>query len=106
MSGNKIKPVYPEVDHMQLDKDGGYYCRHVAAMTDEGLHRKSDIAGQLGMRDREIDRLIAAGDRVVSAFRALGETRDIVSQVHRHHECEASMLALAEAVDKAKGGGA
>lgn len=62
MSENEIKPVYPKIDHMQLDADGGYYCRHVAAMTDEGLHKKSDIAGQLGMRDREIDRLTAERD--------------------------------------------
>jgi len=33
---------YPDVCPMQLDKDGGYYCRHVAAMTDEDLYRKSD----------------------------------------------------------------
>src|SRR5690606_14446819 len=62
MSENEIKPVYPKIDHMQLDADGGYYCRHVAAMTDEGLHRKSEIAGQLGMRDRAIDRLTAERD--------------------------------------------
>ena len=49
---------YPEIDAWeQLDKVGGYYCRHVAAMTDEGLHSKSDIARQLGWRDRQIDEL-------------------------------------------------
>lgn len=49
---------YPEIDSWeQLDKVGGYYCRHVAAMTDEGLHSKSDIARQLGWRDRQIDEL-------------------------------------------------
>lgn len=53
---------YPEVDHMKLDEDGNYYCRHVGAMTREELHRKSDIAGQLGWRDREIDRLRAENE--------------------------------------------
>lgn len=49
---------YPEIDAWEdLDKVGGYYCRHVAAMTDEGLHAKSDIARQLGWRDLQIDRL-------------------------------------------------
>lgn len=66
MSENEINPVYPKIDHMQLDADGGYYCRHVAAMTDEGLHKKSDIAGQLGMRDRDIDRLTAERDAAVA----------------------------------------
>lgn len=58
MSAEKIH--YPEVCHMTLDEDGGYYCRHVAAMTREGLHSKSDIAGQLAWRDREIDQLRAS----------------------------------------------
>ncbi len=48
---------YPEESPIQLDLDGEYYSRHVEAMTAEGLHSKSDIAIQLGWRDREIDRL-------------------------------------------------
>jgi len=51
--------LYPAQDIMQLDRDGNYYMRHVSAMTGEGLHAKSDIAAQLGWRDREIDRLRA-----------------------------------------------
>lgn len=49
--------LYAERDLMQLDKDGSYYCRHVSAMTREGLHSKSDIAAELGFRDSKIDRL-------------------------------------------------
>ena len=49
--------VYPDYDPVQLDQDGGYYFKHISAMTTEGLHYKSDIAVQLGWRDREIDRL-------------------------------------------------
>jgi predicted ATP-grasp superfamily ATP-dependent carboligase len=41
----------------ELDEAGGYYCRHVAAMTEEGLHSKADIAAELGWRDMQIDRL-------------------------------------------------
>jgi hypothetical protein len=48
---------YADRDHMELDRDGNYYIRHVAAMTKEGLHAKSDIAAELAWRDREIDRL-------------------------------------------------
>lgn len=48
---------YAKRDIMQLDEDGDYYIRHVSAMTGEKLHSKSDIAAELGWRDREIDRL-------------------------------------------------
>jgi hypothetical protein len=48
---------YKEVDPMELDEDGEYYFRHVLAMTKEKLHSKADIAKQLGVRDREIDKL-------------------------------------------------
>lgn len=48
---------YAERDAMAMDMAGNYYCRHVSAMTAEGLHAKSDIAGELAHRDMEIDRL-------------------------------------------------
>lgn len=48
---------YAERDAMQLDDEGGYYFRHVFAMTREELHSKSDIAAELAFRDMEIDRL-------------------------------------------------
>lgn len=48
---------YAERDPMELDKAGDYYCRHVSAMTKEGLHSKSAIAAELAHRDLEIDRL-------------------------------------------------
>lgn len=38
---------------------GEHYTRHVAAMTAEGLHDKSDIAAELAWRDAEIERLRA-----------------------------------------------
>lgn len=46
-------------DAFKLDKAGGYYTRHVVAMTKEGLHSKSDIAAELAHRDYEIDKLKA-----------------------------------------------
>jgi len=42
-------------DPIELDKAGGYYARHVSAMTREALHEKSDIANELGYRDMLID---------------------------------------------------
>lgn len=50
---------YAERDPMALDEAGNYYCRHVSAMTKEGLHSKSAIAAELAHRDMEIDRLRA-----------------------------------------------
>ena len=57
---------YAHRDIMGIDKAGGYYCRHVSAMTGEGLHSKSDIAAELAWRDMEIDRLKA----IISQSRA------------------------------------
>lgn len=48
---------YAERDIMALDEEGGYYCKHVGAMTSEGLHDKGDIAAELAYRDAQIDRL-------------------------------------------------
>ncbi|EBW8393993.1 hypothetical protein A3X38_14655 [Salmonella enterica subsp. enterica serovar Florida] len=48
---------YAERDAMQLDKDGGYYSRHIQAMTREGLHSKGDIAAELAWRDQQIEQL-------------------------------------------------
>lgn len=49
--------LYPEQDAEEL---GAYYMRHLDAMTREGLHKKSAIAGQLAWRDRRIEELEAA----------------------------------------------
>lgn len=46
---------YAERDACALDEAGGYYIRHVSAMTGEGLHSKGDIAAELGFRDMRID---------------------------------------------------
>ena len=42
---------YARRNPMVLDKAGGYYVRHVMAMTREGLHAKSHIAAELACRD-------------------------------------------------------
>lgn len=48
---------YADRDAMALDGAGGYYMRHVMAMTGEQLHSKGDIAAELGWRDMQIDAL-------------------------------------------------
>ena len=49
--------LYAERDHLA---QGNFYTRHVMAMTEEGLHRKSAIAAELAHRDMDIARLRAA----------------------------------------------
>lgn len=48
---------YAERDIMELDELGGYYTRHVMAMTGENLHSKSDIAAELAFRDMQIEKM-------------------------------------------------
>ncbi len=49
---------YNDRDIIGLDEKGGYYIRHIMAMTGEGLHSKSDIAAELAFRDAVIDDLL------------------------------------------------
>lgn len=58
---------YEDRDAFELDKAGGYYTRHVVAMTKEGLHSKSDIAAELAHRDYEIDKLKAQVEQLRKA---------------------------------------
>lgn len=46
--------LYAERDLMGLDRNGNHYCKHILAMTREGLHAKSDIAAELAFRDSEL----------------------------------------------------
>lgn len=55
---------YAERDIMALDREGGYYARHVFAMTKYGLHDKSDIAAELAWRDQQIATLRAELDEL------------------------------------------
>jgi hypothetical protein len=48
---------YADRDAWAMDKAGGYYMRHVQAMTAENLHGKGDIAAELAYRDMRIARL-------------------------------------------------
>lgn len=57
---------YAERDAMALDEAGGYYMRHVMAMTGEQLHGKGDIAAELGWRDMQIAALQQKLDAVLA----------------------------------------
>lgn len=54
LSSAELGKLYADRDHAA---QGDYYMRHLDAMTREGLHAKSDIAGELAHRDIEIQQL-------------------------------------------------
>lgn len=62
---------YAERDIMAMDRVGNYYCRHVSAMTGEGLHSKSDIAAELGFRDQRIDALLSLNAELLEALEGM-----------------------------------
>lgn len=74
---------------MELDEIGGYYCRHVSAMTGENLHSKSDIAAELGHRDMLIDKYKQALIDIDQAtfghpiYYPATEMRDCISKIIR-----------------------
>lgn len=49
--------LYADRDICELDEKGGFYFKHVLAMTAEGLHSKSNIAAELAHRDIRIKQL-------------------------------------------------
>lgn len=108
---------YGERDPMALDEVGGYYIRHVSAMTGENLHEKSAIAGELGYRDMVIDELKQQNEvltRDYEAMKALYETdlegRDkaiselleFVKEVRRTGDTRLASMAIA-VIAKVKG---
>ncbi len=88
---------YADRDSMAMDMAGNYYCRHVNAMTVEGLHAKSDIAGELAWRDMEIDRLVAALAKANSGFEEF-ERKWYLEQEARE-TAEAALLAKSAAYE-------
>lgn len=65
--------LYAVRDHQA---QGDYYLRHVSAMTGEGLHAKSAIAGELAHRDMVIDAQAAENTRLRAALKRITETYD------------------------------
>lgn len=64
-----MKQLYDkERDAMELDQAGGFYTRHVSAMTREQLHSKSDIAAELGHRDMLISELKEALNGLLTIY--------------------------------------
>lgn len=77
---------YANRNIMALDRAGNYYCLHVAAMTAEKLHDKSDIAAELAQRDYDNAQLKSELQRLSEATDALvGHTDDITCQHESTH---------------------
>ena len=53
MSESDSKLMYPKM--LQPWELEPYYCKHISAMTTEGLHSKHDIAKQLAWRDQRLE---------------------------------------------------
>lgn len=82
---------YADRDIMDLDEKGNYYFCHVDAMTGESLHRKSDIAAELGYRDMLID-----------TYRDL--CAELTSALHNHYwsDCTKHSKAIEALIAKAE----
>jgi hypothetical protein len=85
---------YAERDVMALDEDGGFYYRHIDAMTGEGLHSKSDIAAELGYRDMKIEALQVENEQLWATFVKVAEYLDIDTEKARHADCKPSDIYL------------
>lgn len=81
--------LYAERDICEQDEKGGFYFKHVLAMTAEQLHSKSDIAAELAHRDLRIQQLEAV----------LNDTRDYLTQ----HAVGVYGTALANVIDETMG---
>jgi len=64
---------YETRDIEELDSVGGYYMRHVMAMTSERLDSKSKIAAELAFRDFTIDQMQAELDVLREMVEASGQ---------------------------------
>ena len=82
---------YAERDIESLDEVGGFYSRHVSAMTCEGLHTKSSIAAELGHRDMVISELLEALEML-----ALSTPRTKRNAVVLHNAYTVINIALGE----------
>ena len=71
-----INDLYAKRDHMAMDQSGGYYTRHLNALTSEALYSKFAIAGELAWRDMEIDRLKALLAEKTDQVKTLSVTLD------------------------------
>jgi hypothetical protein len=87
---------YAERDIESLDEVGGFYSRHVSAMTGEGLHTKSSIAAELGHRDMVISELLEALQVMIELHYNGDNGRDVVEIV------ETAQLAVEKALGETK----
>ena len=77
-----MEKQYGQRDPIALEKAGGYFTRHMQAMTAEDLFDKSAIAEELAWRDMEIDRLPEQLAGAVTTVRLIAD----MSAWHRGEE--------------------
>lgn len=93
------KKLYSKRNAIELDAAGGYYFKHVLAMTAEDLHSKSDIAMELGHRDHFIAQLEQQRDALqAKCDELINGLCEIVSVAER---CDSWESFPSHALDKA-----
>lgn len=81
---------YENRNAMDLDVSGGFYCRHVSAMTAEGLDTKSAIAAELGHRDRVIHK---QAQRIKELEKAVSRVLSLAEVTHPDSVAELETIA-------------
>ena len=79
-----------------------HYSRHVAAMTAEGLHAKSDIAAELAARDAQIEALRAALAPFALRYEGQEDDRDVL---RCQFSCGTFRRAAKAMIDSSRAGG-
>jgi predicted RNase H-like nuclease (RuvC/YqgF family) len=80
---------YGKRNPLKLDEKGGYFIRHMAALTRENLHGKAEIAEELGYRDMIIDELQA---KITELQKQVDELRGKLGKANRKLD-EISLLS-------------
>lgn len=96
-----MEKQYAERDAYELDVAGGYYCRHVSAMTSEGLHSKGDIAAELGHRDMVITELLESLQCLFDDYKELADSGDAGNwRIEDKPAGKKALYAIAKALGK------
>ena len=67
---------YSNRDARELDRQGGFFTRHMSAMSDEGLRDKSDIAAELAHRDSLLEDERERADALAAHLKRVTRTLD------------------------------
>lgn len=78
---------YPKQNAMELDEAGGYFMRHLSAMTSEKLHGKFEIAEQLAWRDKKLDETQVKQDQLDVAEDVASAALAVIQRMGHTYHC-------------------